>query len=119
MDSRSQHSADAESDAPADRFERLLASAADLARSGPAGALVEVLKEADRLIVRQGERLASDPAAAARLRGMRAQLQVLSESLEMEQRRIAGELGELQALAQAQSRFTPPLPVAGTFDRRA
>jgi hypothetical protein len=100
------------------RLDLLIDSAADLSRTGPPEALQEVLREADRLIAREGERLTSDPDAAARLRSVQARILAASESLETEQRRIARDLAALQSMAQSQARYAPPRPISGALDRR-
>ena len=96
------------------RFGRLLQSVGDLARSDTPDALAELLRETDRLIVRERECIGRDPAAATRLLAMQARILEAGEALAVEQRRIVRDLAALQALAQA--RNAPPRSVA--LDRR-
>ncbi len=104
--------------APAERLDQLLQSVAELARSGPAEALIEVLREADRLIAREGERLERDASAAPQLRAMQRRILEESRALESEQHRIVRDLAALQAAAQLEGRYAPHRPAAIALDRR-
>lgn len=103
---------------PSERFDQLLESVAGLAREGSSEALVDVLREADRLIAREAERLEVDASSAPQLRVMQRHLQEMRGVLETEQQRIVRDLAALQASAQADSRYGPPRPSAIALDRR-
>lgn len=79
---------------------------------------MEVLREADRLIARQAERLDTDAGAAPALRRMQQRLTEVSLSLECEQQRIVRDLAALQQSAQTDGRYGPPQPIAIALDRR-
>lgn len=103
---------------PAERFDQLLEAASGLARGGASEALVEVLREADRLLAREGERLGRDPGAEPVLRAMQRRLNEVATVLETEQQRIVRDLAALQVSAQADSRYGPSGPITIALDRR-
>ncbi len=102
---------------PADRFNQLLESVAELASTGPAAALGEVLRETDRLIARERERFDVDPTAAPTLLAMQHRLLEVSRTMEAEQQRIVRDLAALQASAQMDSPYGTPRPAAIALDR--
>ncbi len=103
---------------PIARFEQLIESAMQLARSGAGESLAEVLREADRLLARERERLDRDGSAEPVLRTMQRRLLEVSRILETEQQRIGRDLAALAQSAQGDSLYGAVRPVTLALDRR-
>lgn len=100
------------------RFEQLVESAMQLARSGAGDSLAEVLREADRLLAGERERMERDGSAEPALRTMQRRLLEVSRILETEQQRIGRDLAALAQSAQADSLYGAVRPVTIALDRR-
>lgn len=100
------------------RFEQLVDSAMELARSGAGESLAEVLREADRLLAGERERMDRDGSGAPALRMMQRRLLEVSRILETEQQRIGRDLAALAQSADADTLYGQVRPSTIALDRR-